>query len=200
MHRKDLAAFRTTIVQGVPTLDLVGQLVTVAEELDRHELHEVVAAALKKRLTTAPRLAARQAEFEGARQGIGDLRNIVRRYLDVRAEASALETKMLRLLHVAGLHPLVGTRSPSNGAGTGLDFAFVPEKVAIEGDGYEYHSSREAFDADRERRNALELAGWLVLNATSRGLDRLVPTVQSALALRRAQGDQKRAKGRRQSA
>lgn len=41
-----------------------------------------------------------------------------------------------------------------------LDFAFPQQKVAIELDGYQYHSSKEQFTNDRKRQRELEMAGW----------------------------------------
>lgn len=46
------------------------------------------------------------------------------------------------------------------------DVAFRASPVACEVDGYEHHRSREAFTRDRERQNALVLAGWTVLRFT----------------------------------
>lgn len=36
----------------------------------------------------------------------------------------------------------------------------MPKKIAIELDGYEYHSSKEQFTADRKRQRELERQGW----------------------------------------
>lgn len=44
-----------------------------------------------------------------------------------------------------------------------LDFAIPEQRVAIELDGYEYHSSKDAFVNDRARQRALEAAGWRVI-------------------------------------
>lgn len=52
-----------------------------------------------------------------------------------------------------------------------LDAAFVLAKVAIEVDGWEFHSSRSAFEADRLRQNDLVAAGWTVLRFTPAMLD-----------------------------
>lgn len=41
-----------------------------------------------------------------------------------------------------------------------VDFAFPKQKVAIELDGYQYHSSKEQFTNDRKRQRDLEMAGW----------------------------------------
>lgn len=44
--------------------------------------------------------------------------------------------------------------------------AELERSAAVEVDGYGPHSSREAFQSDRARRNALVLAGWTVLRFT----------------------------------
>ena len=46
------------------------------------------------------------------------------------------------------------------------DVGFGATPVACEVDGYEHHSSPEAFTRDRQRQNALVLAGWTVLRFT----------------------------------
>jgi very-short-patch-repair endonuclease len=44
-----------------------------------------------------------------------------------------------------------------------VDFADAPRRLAVELDGYEFHSSKEAFTNDRRRHRHLELAGWRVI-------------------------------------
>ena len=51
-----------------------------------------------------------------------------------------------------------------------IDFAWPDCRLAIEVDGRAFHSSDEAFERDRERRNDLEVAGWMVLNVTWKAL------------------------------
>jgi very-short-patch-repair endonuclease len=51
-------------------------------------------------------------------------------------------------------------------AGYFVDILFARERVVLEIDGWETHGTRAAFEADRKRRNELELAGYLVLNFT----------------------------------
>jgi len=41
-----------------------------------------------------------------------------------------------------------------------LDFAYLPAQIAIELDGYEWHSTREQFTRDRQRQRELERYGW----------------------------------------
>ena len=47
-----------------------------------------------------------------------------------------------------------------------VDFAYPAARVAIEADGFRWHSSRQQWDRDRARRNALTAMGWTVLNVT----------------------------------
>lgn len=65
-----------------------------------------------------------------------------------------------------------------------LDLAYPDIKLAIEADGYDFHSKRDDWEHDRIRRNALTALGWLVLHVTWRGLrsnpDRIVADVRRA--------------------
>lgn len=47
-----------------------------------------------------------------------------------------------------------------------LDVAFRGRQVALEVDGYEHHSGRQAFEADRHRHNDLAAENWTVLHVT----------------------------------
>ena len=62
-------------------------------------------------------------------------------------------------VHLHRQHPVGGT--PYR-----LDYAWPDRLLAVEVDGYGPHSSREAFQSDRARQNALVLAGWTVLRFT----------------------------------
>lgn len=70
--------------------------------------------------------------------------------------------------------------------GAFIDVLFKKQKVALEVDGYEFHSDRDAFEKDRRRRNELELAGYRVLNFTWRQItedpDWVISCIRRALA------------------
>jgi very-short-patch-repair endonuclease len=54
-----------------------------------------------------------------------------------------------------------------------LDFAFVPERLAIECDGHDFHErTKEQARHDRSRDRALQLAGWTVLRFTGSEIHR----------------------------
>jgi hypothetical protein len=75
----------------------------------------------------------------------------------------------------------------ANGRRYCIDVGYVPEKIAIEFDGWGPHGvTRSAFDGDRNKISELGLAGWLVLPVTSTTpASVLVDRVQRALAQRR---------------
>ena len=61
--------------------------------------------------------------------------------------------------------------SPINGRRIRIDFALVPERIAIEIDGYRPHGlSKKGFANDRQRQNLLVIAGWQVLRYTVRDI------------------------------
>ncbi len=47
-----------------------------------------------------------------------------------------------------------------------IDVAFVVHRLAVEVDGWAWHSDVDRFAHDRRRQNALVLAGWTVLRFT----------------------------------
>lgn len=66
-----------------------------------------------------------------------------------------------------------------------LDIAFERERVVVEIDGFEHHSSWQAFQDDRRRQNLLACHGWTVIRFTWAMLDDpeyVIETISAALA------------------
>jgi very-short-patch-repair endonuclease len=76
---------------------------------------------------------------------------------------SQAERLLIRLLHAARI---TGWRANYPLAGYRIDVAFPKQKVAIEVDGWAFHSDQEDFQHDRERQNNIALLGWQVLRFT----------------------------------
>ena len=81
---------------------------------------------------------------------------------------SVLEDRMLRVCRDSGIpvpvcqfEVLAGPRLLGR-----VDFAFPHRRLAIDVDGYEHHSTPDAFQRDRARQNDLVAAGWTVLRFT----------------------------------
>ena len=70
---------------------------------------------------------------------------------------------MVRLLRAAGI---TGWSANQRVAGYEVDILFRAAKVAIEIDGFAYHSDAETFQRDRTKQNAIALIGYQVLRFT----------------------------------
>jgi len=98
------------------------------------------------------------------------------------------EVRVTKLLIAAGLpRPVQQHELRVNGRTVRIDLAYPEFLIAVEYDGWEFHSTRSAFDRDRARANELELLGWTVLRFTSKASDTtIIRTVGAALARRHA--------------
>lgn len=76
---------------------------------------------------------------------------------------SAAERLLVQLLKSARI---TGWRANYRVGGYCVDVGFPKSKVALEVDGFAFHSGPEEFQIDRERQNALMLLGWQVLRFT----------------------------------
>ena len=159
----------TTVESGIPVTTVERTLVDIAGELDEKQIERALVAASRSRRLRWPDLERTIADGFG-RPGIGRLRKVAAA-VDPRAEdtRSALEVDFLGLCRYFGIRlPQVNVLV----AGRLVDFLWPEERVVVETDGYAYHGNRAAFEADHERDVALEEAGYRVLRATWRMLDR----------------------------
>ena len=76
---------------------------------------------------------------------------------------SAAERLLVKLLREAGI---TGWRTNYPVGGYKVDVGFPASKVALEADGWAFHSDQEDFQIDRERQNAITVLGWQVLRFT----------------------------------
>ncbi|BBX00402.1 hypothetical protein MMOR_13380 [Mycolicibacterium moriokaense] len=77
-----------------------------------------------------------------------------------RSEAERILVKLLRTAHIDGW------QANYRVGGYTIDVAFAAQRVAIEVDGWAYHSQAADFQIDRERQNDIALQGWQVLRFT----------------------------------
>jgi len=96
--------------------------------------------------------------------------------------ASQAERLLHRLLRRAGI---AGWQSAYRCLGYEIDVAFPDQQLALEVDGWAWHSAAERFRADRHRQNVLSNAGWRVLRFTWHDLteapDRVIAQIRTAL-------------------
>ena len=175
VHRStDLAEPYVTIYSGIPVTTPTRTIIDVAATSPAWRAERVLDTALRKGLTSLDELAEIVSDL--ARQGRRGVK-LVRELIDARADwigvtESELEDQFRRLLNELDL-PLPLTQyevSDNGGFVARVDFAYPDQEVAIELDGFAFHTDPASFTLDRERQNRLLMAGFRVLRYTARDL------------------------------
>ena len=156
--------------------------------LSRVEATAFADRALQRRWLDPADLSCRLAQ---PHRGNVLLRKVVAT-LQLGAEAES-ERVLQRLLRA---HRLDGWRSNYPVLVNGvirarIDLAFPAQRLAIEVDGFAYHSDRDRFQRDRTRQNELMLLGWTVLRFTWADLTRQPEQVVQQIKLALATLDQR---------
>lgn len=133
-------------------------------------VHRAIAKGLSSRAFALSEVKGlRDALGRPGRNGTGVVREILEgNLLIMDKEESELEKRFTSLARRHGLPPLALQYEVwSAGRFVGrVDAAYPDLKLAIEVDGYEHHSTPDAFQRDRTRQNALVTLGWTVLRFT----------------------------------
>ena len=170
-HRvKDLRPGLAVDRAGVRLTDPVRTIIDLGLVLPKWSVHRAITKGLSTRLFHVSEVASlRQALGRPGRNGTGVVRQILdENVLSLGKEDSELERRFGLLVRRHGLpQPVLQHEVWSGGRFIGkVDAAYPHLKLAIEVDGYEHHSSPEAFQHDRTRQNHLVALGWTVLRFT----------------------------------
>jgi hypothetical protein len=191
-HRRNDVDYERVLVRlGIPVTDPIRTLADLGAGAAAAELDDAVDRALARRLVTVEGLEHEVGRLaRRGRRGVPQLRTALeRRGFATVPSPSVLESRLLRRLHGWGITP-AGIEVVAGGGRYRLDVLLCPG-VALEVDGYAYHSSPEAKAADSHRRNELRLAGIVVIEADwvtlHRHPERLHASVVAAMALARPQ-------------
>jgi very-short-patch-repair endonuclease len=151
---------------------------------------------LRRRLLTLERLEAALGRSIGHR-GIAGLKELAQRYAGgEQATESELEAVALDAIDAAGL-PRPQKQAPIHAGGRlrRVDFLYPTERIIIEADSRLYHGDSSAFERDRERRNALTLRGYCVLQWTWKALSERPELLTAQLGQALARAQQRRSAG-----
>ena len=147
-------------------------------------LEAAVHSALRRKLVTLDRLWM-LIERNERRHGVATLRALIGQLSSPAVTESVLETKVLRLLRKQRLDPCLQFEVFDGATFVArVDLAFPEWKVAIEVDGFKYHSSRADLRRDHDRLNHLQRLGWTVLFVSADDLAEplvLVSTIRALL-------------------
>lgn len=177
VHRiqKPLLRGDVVTIDGLRATSIARTLADLAGTVAPRALPELVDRAMRLRPSdhARTRLAEAIEEAARARRGARALRTATAPWVvagrDGRQLQSVLEAQVLRVLLAGRVREPRCQYEVVLGAGVRcfLDFAWPAEKVALEVDGYAFHSDRGTFDSDRVRGNRLLAAGWHVLHTTA---------------------------------
>ena len=174
------------ILNRIPTASVARTLCDLSAVAPRWNVARAVDEALRTKRVTMRQLSAVAEDLDGQGRRRG---TVIRAILEERSDGfqpgdSEPEVRIARLLVDAGLPaPVQQHRVQVGRRHRRLDLAYPELKIAIEYDGWAFHSLRGAFNRDHARGNELELLGWTVLRFTSASSDRaIVETVAAALA------------------
>ena len=154
---------------GIPVTSPERTLVDLGGVVAPRQLEGIVIDALRRNLVTREGLRGRAVDLSGrGKRGSGVVLRILADWEGRSHPESVLEAKMLRLLRRASLPDPTPQWDVDLGGRhvARVDFAYPDRMIAIEADGYRWHSDAAAWRRDLARRNELTRAGWLVLHFT----------------------------------
>lgn len=163
-----------TIHDGIPVTTPARTLLDLAPLLIAHHLERAATEAEFRRLTSPTSLGALVARYPN-RPGTPAIRKLLEQQRIGSARTrSDVETRFLALLDAAALpRPVVnGTVALDPPHNPEVDFHWPRARLVVEIDTFGTHGTRHAFEEDRIRDRALQLAGYKVFRITDRQLER----------------------------
>ena len=152
-------------VNGVPVTTVARTLLDVAEIVSEREFELVSDQADRLGLLDVPALEAVCSRGFG-RRGLKRTRSLL--------EATRPQTRSpleARVLALCREHSLPLPQTNAEVLGREVDAFWPEQRLMVEADSFEFHSHRAAFEGDRARDAAMQVAGYRVIRLTHRRLD-----------------------------
>ncbi|MGH3764300.1 MAG: DUF559 domain-containing protein [Pseudonocardiaceae bacterium] len=163
LRRRDLEPADAGVVRGLPVTALPLTVLDAAAALGSDSGPPLVDRALQRWVSFAELHAAYCRSF--GRRGSPWLGRVLRQAADQAcSHAERILHRLLRRAQIKGW--VANHRVVLAGIEYLIDVAVVERRLAIEVDGWAWHSDVDRFGHDRRRQNALVLAGWTVLRFT----------------------------------
>jgi Transcriptional regulator, AbiEi antitoxin/Protein of unknown function (DUF559) len=182
-----------TEVRGIPCTAVPRTLLDLAEVIGPGALERACDQAEVLRIFDLDALCELIQRSPG-RRGAGRLRRLLRTYeVTDGMTRRELEERFLALCLRAGLpRPRVNAWLTLEGEAHQVDFLWSAEHAVVETDGWEYHRTRRAFEADRRRSQLLLRTGYERERFTWRQVTREPAQVAATLETLLARGSQRR--------
>ena len=164
VHRtRRIDAADRAVQDGIPVTSVMRTLVDLADVVSRRQLQQAV-----ERAELRGAFDLRSLPDLRGRRGRGILESLLDAYRDPPPTRSELERRFVEFYRRAGLPaPAMNVVV----AGYLVDAAWHGQRLVVELDSYAHHGTRTAFEEDRRRDAALQLAGYRVLRVTHRRLE-----------------------------
>jgi very-short-patch-repair endonuclease len=186
IHRvKRLAADERAFRNGIPITSPARTLIDLAGVVGSAELEAAVARAEREGVVKRAEFSALMRRHR-RRPGIPALRAVLEASGGPAFTRSEAETRFLALIRQAGLpDPQTNVKVDRYE----IDFLWPSAGLAVEVDGFQYHSSRPRFEGDRRRDSWLLASGIKVIRLSWRQIvkDGIATAVQVGQALVRAE-------------
>jgi len=191
VHRlADLESRWVTTVNSVPTTTVARTLVDLGSVARSTTVEAAFDRAIGRRLVTVRAVRdALVAVARPGRHGVGPLRPMLEARLASSLPAGVAEARLASLLRKANLPPAVPeceVLDEHGGFVAVVDFGYPGQRLAVEIDGYEAHSTLRSFQHDRARDRLLSSVGWLAIHFTWWEVDRREPHVAAEIRLQLA--------------
>jgi very-short-patch-repair endonuclease len=150
--------------RGLPVLSRPWCVLRAAASLERARAGSGIALIDRAKQTRALRQADLQQAFERHQGcwGSSTMRTLLARTGDgAHSELERVAVRALRDAGITGFEPNLTVRL-SDGGAVEIDIAFVDRRIAIELEGFAFHSGATSFRRDIRRLNRLMRDGWTV--------------------------------------
>jgi len=173
-------------VRGIPATDPTRTLLDLGQCLPGSKLELALEDALRRRLTSLPRLKWQLQQIGGrGRPGTKGLRDLVISRGNAAPTESGLETKLAAWFRTTALPPPVRQHRLIDEQGRVIarfDFAYPEQRVAIEGHSFRWHSGRQSWVRDVRKERAAWALGWKVIYAVAEDITSRSPGLEERIA------------------
>jgi hypothetical protein len=172
-------------LDGIPVTTLARTLLDLAEVVPQHQLERAVEQAERLQLLDLRAIEGLRNRSRGRR----GLKALTAAFTDAVIEPMTRSELEIALLQICTDHGIPLPVVNAQVAGYEVDMLWPRERVVVELDSRAYHLNRPAFERDRQKDAALQLAGYRVIRVTEQQLkrpDRVARTVQALLRLKSA--------------
>ncbi len=160
----------TITIDNIPTTTLARTLLDVAEDASRREVERALDAAEQRRALDMNAIGDVLARAAGRRGAALLTRVLDEHALGCTITRNDLEEAFLRICRSTGQAPdaVNAWIAFPDGGGAEADFLWRAQRLIVEVDGRDVHTTRRAFEADRRRDQRLATLGYRVIRFTWR--------------------------------